>query len=47
MKVIIVSPNEADSLLAAGFLEGDGVEGRVVGDVRRHGERRRPGGAPF
>ena len=26
MKVIIVSPNEADSVLAAGFLEGDGVE---------------------
>jgi two-component system, sensor histidine kinase len=26
MKVVIVSPNEADSVLAAGFLEGDGVE---------------------
>ena len=26
MKVIIVSPNEADSVLAAGFLDGEGVE---------------------
>ena len=26
MKVIIASPNEADSVLAAGFLEGNGVE---------------------
>lgn len=26
MKVVIVSPNEADSVLAAGFLEGDAIE---------------------